>query len=78
MLGIITVSDTGEFLSQRNGFAVEVQNRIRIFFLRSHIDLLVVFVYIEPGLAGGEACVFLRTPLHGRSGRVTGTVPQAL
>ena len=72
---VVAVLDAGQFLSQGDGFAVEVENGVFILFLRGNIDLFVIFVYIEPGGSGGEAGIFFVAPLDGGTGGVPGAVP---
>ena len=57
-------------LAQREAGPVEVQDALRVLLLRLHIDLAIVRVDVEPGLAGGEARVPASGPLDRGAGAV--------
>ena len=79
MLPVDAVADTGQLLSQLHGFAVEVQNGIRVFFLLPGVKPGVVFVDADPGGIGGrETGIFFIRPLHRCPGAVPGGAPLAL
>ena len=71
ILLVFAVADTGQLLPQGNGFPVEVQNGVGIFFLLGSVQPGVVGVDADPGgVCIREAGVLFCAPLNWSAGTV--------
>ena len=74
VLLIFSVYEDFIFFSEPDKLFVKIKNRVGIFKVVLNIDFFIIRIYIEPRLAGCEACILRLGPLDGRSGILTAYV----